>query len=294
LRLHNDYADIEHKLKNERPKHELYATVAIPFHEGYDILARTITSLTQQTYSKDRFEVIIVADANHADAKSIAEQYKNEIEIKLLATSNNGFGAASSRNAGIGVAKGDVIVSLDCDMICPPAFLESHMGWFHKSTKIATIGLRKFVEASRIQPEHIVRDFRLISSLPEIRSISNTEIGSRRDKRIPELKRLSTHPFPSNCFHGGNVAYWRDDALNVGLWDEDFNGNYGYEDIEFGQRLFENGTKLVFENGATAYHQESDFVSSYEREKGLLINRLKLYDRYPALAGYRKDILGLK
>ena len=38
------------------------------------------------------------------------------------------------------------------------------------------------------------------------------------------------------------MAYWRDDALNVGLWDEDFNGNYGYEDIEFGQRLFENGT----------------------------------------------------
>ena len=85
MRLHNDYADIEHKLKNERPKHELYATVAIPFHEGYDILARTITSLTQQTYSKDSFEVIIVADANYADAKSIAEQYKNEIEIKLVA-----------------------------------------------------------------------------------------------------------------------------------------------------------------------------------------------------------------
>ena len=48
---------------------------------------------------------------------------------------------------GYSMAKGDVIVSLDSDMICPPNFLESHMGWFHKSAKIATIGLRKFVNS---------------------------------------------------------------------------------------------------------------------------------------------------
>jgi glycosyltransferase involved in cell wall biosynthesis len=292
LRLFNDYADIEHKVKKEPVKQELFASIAIPFHEGCDLLARTIASLTQQTYPKDRFEVIIAADANHTDAKLIADHYKEELDIKLVTLSNNGFGPASSRNAGIEVAKGDVIVSLDSDMICPSRYLESHMDWFHKSPRIATIGLRKFVETSTIQPEDIVRNFHLISSLPAICSISNTLVGSRRDKRIPELKQLRSHPFPSNCFHGGNVAYWRDDAINIGLWDEGFNGNYGYEDIEFGQRLFENGTKLVFEIGATTYHQENNFVSPYERQKGLSINRIKLYERYPALARFRKDILG--
>lgn len=229
-----------------------------------------------------------MADANHTEAELIAERYKSEIEVKLVRIySNNGFGPASSRNAGIHLAKGDVIISLDSDMICPPSFLESHMCWFHSSAKIATIGLRKFVKANRIQPEDIIRDFHIISSLPEI-SISNTVIGSRRDKRIPELKQLMIHPFPSNCFHGGNVAYWRDDAYDVGLWDEDFNGNYGYEDIDFGQRLFDNHTKLIFENGATAYHQESNVVSHYERQKGLSINRIKLYERYLALARFRR------
>jgi hypothetical protein len=128
------------------------------------------------------------------------------------------------------------------------------MAWFHKSAKIATIRLRKFIDDRRIRPEEIVRDFNLVSSLPEIHSISNTVMGSRKDKRIPELLQLRIHTFPSNCFHGGNVAYWRDNALDIRLWDEDFNGNYGYEDIEFGQRLFERGTGIVFENGATAYH----------------------------------------
>ena len=284
--------DIEHKVRKETGKHEISASIVTPFHGGYDILARTVASLSRQSYSKDLFEVIIVADANHAEAELVAERYKSEIEIKLVKIyNNNSFGPATSRNAGIHFAKGDVIVSLDSDMICPPSFLGSHMRWFHKSPKIATIGLRKFVKANNIQPEDIIRDFHVISSLPEICSISNTTTGSLRDKRIPELKQFRIHPFPSNCFHGGNVAYWRDDALSVGLWDEDFNGNYGYEDIDFGQRLFQNHTNLIFENGATAYHQESNVVSHRERQKGLSINRIKLYERYPALARFRKDTL---
>jgi len=293
LGLFNDYTDIEHKVKTEPRGHELSLSVVIPFHAGRGILAKTVTSLTQQTYPKDRIEVIIAADANHTDAKFITEQYEREIVIKLVTLSSNGWGAASSRNAGIYVARNDVIVSLDADMICPPSFLESHMVWFHKSTKIATIGPKKFVDANKIEPADIVHNFTLISSLPEIHSVSNNLIGSRKDKRIPELKELKIHPFPSNCFHGGNVAYWREDALDVGQWDETFNGNYGYEDIDFGQRLFEKGTKLVLEDDATTYHQESNFVSRNERRNGLSMNRIKLYERYPALGRFRRDILGL-
>jgi len=187
--------------------------------------------LTRQSYPKDLFEVVIVADANHSDAKLITDRYENHLVIKLVTPFNLNCGPASSRNAGIQVAKGDVIVSLDSDIICPPIFLESNINWFHKSSKIATIRLRKFVRANGIRPDDIIRNFQLVNSLPDICSISNTMLGSRRDKRILELEHLGHQTFPGNCFHGGNVAYWRDDAIDVGLWDEEFNGNYGYEDI---------------------------------------------------------------
>jgi glycosyltransferase involved in cell wall biosynthesis len=106
LGLYNDYIDIEHKVKKETIKHELFASIVIPFNKGHDILERTIISLTKQTYSRDRFEVIIVADDSHVDAKLINEQFKRELDIKLIAISNYCFGAASSRNTGIHVAKG--------------------------------------------------------------------------------------------------------------------------------------------------------------------------------------------
>jgi GT2 family glycosyltransferase len=92
LGLFNDYTDIEHKVKTEPCKHELSLSVVIPFHTGRDILAKTVTSLTHQTYQKDRIEVIIAADANHADAKFITKQYEREIDIKLVTLSNNGWG----------------------------------------------------------------------------------------------------------------------------------------------------------------------------------------------------------
>jgi glycosyltransferase involved in cell wall biosynthesis len=251
-----------------------------------------MASLTQQSYPKEFFEVVIVADANHNLAKLIAEAYREKITIKLLNLFNDSLCLSSSRNAGIRAAKGDVIVSLDSDMICPPAFLESHMRWFHVHPKVATIGLRKFVRAEGIRPEEIIHCFHRIAYLPEIHSISNT-CSSRRDKRINEIKHWSVHPFPSNCFHGGNVAYWRDDAFDVGLWDEEFNGNYGYEDIEFGQRLHENHTKFIIENGATTYHQENNSISANKRLSGLKLNRVKLYKRFPALAKFRREILAV-
>lgn len=98
--LYNDYTDVEHKVKKERVKHELFASIVIPFNKGHNTLARTIASLTKQTYSRDRFEVIIVADDNHIDARLIDEQFKRELDIKLITISNYGFGAASSRNTG--------------------------------------------------------------------------------------------------------------------------------------------------------------------------------------------------
>jgi len=164
------------------------------------------------------------------------------------------------------------------------------MNWFHKYPKVATIGLRKFVKADRIKPEEVINNFSRVLSLPEIYSISNTRRGIV-DKRIIEFEQWSIHPFPGNCFHGGNVAYWRDDAVDIGLWNEDFNGNYGYEDIEFGQRLYENDTKLVYENTATSYHQENNFVSVRQRQQGLPINRQKLYELFPALGSFRQEIL---
>jgi cellulose synthase/poly-beta-1,6-N-acetylglucosamine synthase-like glycosyltransferase len=84
--LHNDLACLRSKIKSG--KNELCASVVIPFHTGYDLLENTVASLTQQSYPKDLFEVIIVADANYSDAELISDRYNKHLVIKLVTLFN--------------------------------------------------------------------------------------------------------------------------------------------------------------------------------------------------------------
>lgn len=108
--MHNDLSVSHYKIDDT--KNELNASIVIPFHGGYNLLARTIASLTQQSYPEDRFEVVIVADARHSEARCIVDRYKRKINIKLINLFDTSLCLSSSRNSGIKIAKGDVIVSL--------------------------------------------------------------------------------------------------------------------------------------------------------------------------------------
>ena len=107
---------------------------------------------------------------------------------------------------------------------------------------------------------------------------------------MPEIKIIKRHPFPCNCFHGCNISYLKQDALDVGLYDEEFNFNFGYEDIEFGYRLWKKGLYLVFEPKALALHQENNAVTYLEKVRGREINRIKLYNKVPGIAKFRESL----
>jgi GT2 family glycosyltransferase len=90
-----------------------------------------------------------------------------------------------------------------------------------------------------------------------------------------------------NWFYGCNVAVSRAAAIEVGGFDEAFNGAWGYQDIEFGYRLFSIGTFLVAEQRALALHQENGGLPAQQRQRDGEINRRKLYGKSPELALYR-------
>ncbi|CAG0941769.1 Chondroitin synthase [Candidatus Brocadiaceae bacterium] len=191
------------------------------------------------------------------------------------------------RNHAIQAARHEVIVSIDCDIICPPRTIEEHLRWFHISEHVASIGARRFVDTSALLTQDILENINSALYLPTIRSISNTNTTSLTDKRLHEFAFIKQHPFPCNCFHGANVAYSRGDALAVGLWDETFNGNPNYEDIEFGQRLWQSGIFLVYTSGATVLHQENRVVSLQQKQFGGAINRQLLFSKIPGLQEFR-------
>lgn len=286
----NDYTFIEKRLPQNGTSPKLTVTVVIPFYAGLEFLDRTLASLSAQTYPRELMDVIVVEDGSRQSTKPLVDSYSSFFRIKSYSIPRNGFQAATCRNVGVRESRSDVILSLDFDIILTPRAVSGHMRWFHTSEHAATIGLRRFVDATCISAEDVKYRIDQVVALPDIRSVSNTDTESLVDKRIPELEQLKSHPYPFNCFHGCNIAYRRDDALAAGLWNEEFNGFFGYEDIEFGYRLYSKGIYLIYEPAALGLHQENTFVDSTQRKVGLHVNRQRLYALIPGLADYRERV----
>ena len=287
----NNYTHIEIKMEEStKIQPSIFASVVIPCYKGDIYLERTLYSLKNQSYPHKLYEVIIIQqDDGRASIEDLVSEFETDFELRLFKIPHIGFTPGRSRNFGIQNARGEIIISLDFDMICQPNFIEAHMKWHHASKNIATFGLRKFIDADNIEPKDVIKNINYIKILPPIESISNTVPGCTSDKRLPEIKIIKTHPFPCNCFHGCNITYPRKYALEIGGWDEDFNGNYGYQDIEFGYRLWQKGLYLVFAPEALAFHQENNVGTYSERKRGREINRILLYKKVPGIKKFRES-----
>ncbi len=83
----------------------------IPCYNEEKYLARCLDSIFNQTYGRQKYEVILIDDGSTDRSMEIAARYN----VKLLATNVQGFNAGGARNMGLDVAQGEYILLLDAD-----------------------------------------------------------------------------------------------------------------------------------------------------------------------------------
>lgn len=279
--LTNDYRKIESQKKSFQGPFEFSVSVVIPFYKNIQILTRTLASLVKQAYPSHLVEVIICDDGSEEPVHTVLDKFQKSLNLQYVRQAHLGNRVSTVRNIGIQSSNGEVIISLDFDMICPPNFITSHLSWFHVSDRIATIGPRKFIDANQVSVNDILFNFELVTQLPSIKSVSNKMRDI--DKRIDRFKAFYDYPVPARYFYSCNVAYKRDQALAIGGFDEAYDYNFGYEDIDFGHRLWLSGTFLAAELDALAYHQENLTTTLQERNEGKEVNRRRAYEKFPEL-----------
>ena len=285
----NNYSAIETVRNNYDGAYHKTVSVVIPCYNGEMLLRRCLASLAAQTYPGNLVEVIVCDDGSDDDIRSVVTRYSNVLNTRYIHQPRAGWRLSTARNSGILLSDGEIILSLDSDIMAPPGWLEEHLKWFHVANSIASLGTRRFVDASTVMPDDLVLGkFAKVMQLPDVRSQSN-RLG-QRDKRLLEFELFKHHPYPFNCFHGCNVAYRKCDAVDAGMFDESFNGNPGYEDIEFGLRLWKLGAVIVYEPRAFVFHQENGITTSEQRARGHVVNRQLLYERVPQLKHFRHHL----
>ena len=106
---------------NEPPK----VSVVIPAYKIASYVAETLNSVLKQVY-KD-FEIILINDGSPD-----TEQFEKVLEPffdKIIYAKQENAGASKARNAGICIARGELIAFLDGDDVWLPEFLESQVNY---------------------------------------------------------------------------------------------------------------------------------------------------------------------
>lgn len=227
------------------------ASVIIPTFNRRVILEKALLALARNTAPPDTFEVVIVDDGSTDGTEDMIRALDVPYEI-VFAKQQRG-GAARARNRAIQLARGEIMIFIDSDIVVVPGFIETHL------------------EAHR-QPMCVA-----VGQVVHTNDLDNPDSASFR---ITDLS--------SAFFATGNVSVAKDHLLEAGLFDEAFD-QYGWEDLELGRRLRNLGLVRVKIPEAVGYHYKEHLTAASipkhrqrEKERGRMA--IVFYERHPGFA----------
>lgn len=232
-------------------------SIVVPSHNRGRLLRNTLVSLAHQSCRRGSFEVIVVDDGSedgtHQVVKDLNPPYAFQYIAKPYSNSR-----AQARNWGIRAARGDVLIFLDAEMLCPPGFVSAHLDLHARYGPCMVCGWDR--RLAEVPPTPLPEDWE---------AWARDHLCERQ--WTPGQGQVGAIPFVT-C----NASCRRLDAIEVGLFDEAFTG-YGHEDLDLGHRLYLLGRRTISSPSTVAYHQphprpgwlyvEKDRNSAYFRRK---------------------------
>ncbi|AXE34974.1 Uncharacterized protein ChrSV_0617 [Chromobacterium vaccinii] len=267
-------------------------SILIPTYNRANILSITLACLVNQK-TRYPFEVIVVDDGSREAISDVVKLFEDKLDIKYFRHPDNGFRVSAVRNAGLKLAKYDLIGFLDCDMAPCPEWVQSFVELLLEDEDLALIGPRKYVDTTNMPPSDFLKNTTLLGSLPEV--VTNNMVAGKIEQGISvdwrldhfsksENLRLCDSPF--RYFAAGNIAFSKKWIEKIGGFDESFS-NWGGEDLEFGYRLFRAGCFFRSVPIAMAYHQEPPGKENEtDRAEGKKITQIQMWSCIPYF--YRK------
>lgn len=232
-------------------------SIIIPVKNGAEKIKDLLDSLMQVDYEKDKLEIIVV-DGNSTDAtKEIVSKYP----VKLVGEENPGVNAA--RNTGIKNSVGEIIAFTDYDCVVPENWVKEIVSKF-QDENVGCVGGK----VVRYEDDFLSR-YADESLVPVMRIF----------QKVVKLDRIrSPFYYPVGC----NFAVKREVFKKTGLFNESF--RYGFDELEFAERLCEEGYTIVLTPAVVVKH----------KHRSTLSDLLKQTFRYGQGGGLMSKIKGTK
>ncbi len=232
---------------------------------------------------------IIVVDNNPASGKtpSVVSEYPG---VRLLSETRRG--SSYARNFGIVAAHGDIVISVDDDVICPPGWLEILIAPFGRSDVAVVTG--------NVLPRHLDSRAQVLFERygglgrGAARKYANTKwMNTFRRAAVPtwRLGATANAAFRSDIFVDSGIGMF-DELLGAGVPT-----GVG-EDTDLFYRVLKSGQTIVYEPDAFVWHDHRSTMAAlryqiYSYSKGHVAYHLIVVFKYGDIRSLRHILINI-
>lgn len=240
-------------------------SIIIPTFNRSSVLDKCLQSVLDQTLAPDEYEVIIVDDCSTDDTEIKCQHYAQQHSNIRYIRNHTNQGSARTRNNGIQVARGTLLIFLDNDLLIDRDFIRQHIRCHNQSSFAKICALSDITYAPEFLKETNYGRF-----------IQSRAIGYRKpsDSEVLDLTNL-----PGNFFAGGGSSCSRTNVIENGMFNTSLK-KYGCEDELFGYHFVKNGGRVVFEPQAKLIHYDKNIGPVYWKRKYIEMGRYSLKEIY--------------
>lgn len=266
---------------------KLTASVVIPAWNVESTIIACLSAIEQSSFNhhyQNRLEVVVVDDGSTDGTWEVLKNAKFSLNLKVVRQNHQSI--AHARNTDISIAKGDIIVSCDADMILSYYTIEHFVARHQQFPNILLVGFRSNTDAKdpRVKSEFIRQngshidtyftgDDRITFSIPGWPS--NMCLASDHLKKLGYWRNLNM-PNNDNWYlpdlvFGALFSVSKKTYYSVGGYDERFYG-WGCEDGYFAAKAIAAGHFIIpiyAASGLHIYHLDR----SENKQKEYLRNR---------------------
>lgn len=266
----------------------------IPTYNNVELLEKTLAGFVSQEMNTLAWEIIII-DNNTTESKSLVlmyQKYYSLLPITLIFQPKlpHTFALCRARNLGLRSAQGKWIVSIDADTIPNKKYLsilEKNIKKWGNESVIAT-SERIFIPTEKVSSKEIIENPLVVEQLPVVLSPSNYSLPY--DRRLPIMKSLPNIKHPWDYMHGCNVIYKRDIALKIGGYNEIYDGQWGFEDIDFAYRMITDEKCISrYVKNLHVFHQDlpEAKTNTNRTDKSINPNWIRICKKIPGYQEYK-------
>lgn len=224
----------------------------IPTYQNEFQLKNTLTAINSlETRNLFEYETVVADDGSTDGTEKVLEQFKQNKNLKSVYLPRCEKSCRSrARNEALKLAKGEIIVFIDSDILVPPDFLLILNEFFAFGSNFAVAGFRRLINEA-IDPS-IVADGSIFKEETQKKLLTGEDFRCGIMNKISYNSGSFEAPFlyALSC----NLAVPKKWIDKVGGFDEDLI-KWGIEDIEFSYRLYKAGMKIIYNTRNCVLHQ---------------------------------------